>query len=84
MNVALNKVATNYPGTLGDYKAPNAVDGVLGPWGTATCSHTSMYPINEPDWWRVDLGESYVILGLKIYTRDKSGKLHNTFLQIAK
>jgi len=77
MNVALNKAAVNHPGTLGSYKPSNAVDGKTGPWGNDTCSHTSKDPVNEPDWWKVDLIESFVILGIKIYTKDQSRKLHN-------
>jgi len=77
MNVALNKAAANHPGTLNQYIAMNAVDGKTGPFSVATCSHTSWYPVDEPDWWTVDLGDSYVILGIQIYTRERSSKLHN-------
>jgi len=79
MNVALHKPAIHHPGTLRQYIATNAVDGksinVNGPFSTTTCSHTSMNPEDEPDWWRVDLGESYRISGIKIYNRERVGKL---------
>ena len=75
MNVALHKHAENHPNSLGMYVARNAVDGKTGPFSTDTCSHTSWYPVDEPNWWRVDLGESYVILGIKVYTRERVGEL---------
>ena len=73
MNVALHKYAENHPNSLREYEAMNAVDGKTGPWSTATCSHTSMFPVDDPDWWRVDLGESYRISGIKIYNRERAG-----------
>ena len=75
MNVALNKAAVNHPGTHSQFTATNAVDGNTGPWSSATCSHTTPGSAENPAWWRVDLGEPYRISGIKIYNRERVGKL---------
>ena len=78
-NVALHKAAMHHPGTYIDFKEPffatYAVDGDTRPLWQSVCSSTTLGSVDDPAWWRVDLKESYRIVGIKIYNRDRVGKL---------
>jgi len=69
----------NQPGTLVDihrrYYVEYAVDGDIRPFWHGVCSHTTIGSVDDPAWWRVDLEESYRIVGIKIYNRERVGKL---------
>jgi len=76
-SVALYKVAINHPGSLSNSTASKAVDGDIRSILTgsaAACAHTTLGSVDDPAWWRVDLEESYRILGIKIYNREQEGK----------
>jgi len=70
-NVALGMPASQFPGTYGISYAEHAVDG-HSVVGEHSCAHTSAGSLDNPAWWMVDLEDSYKLLGIKIYNRDRS------------
>jgi len=75
LNIALNKVATQGPGTLSLKEGPQlAVDGNLATLNHArTCAHTTEGTVIKPAWWQVDLRDAYRITGIIIYNRETDG-----------
>ena len=65
-NLALNQPATqSSEGWSG--AAARAVDGnTATQWGEASCTHTQN---GTPEWWQVDLGESYHVMDFNLYHR---------------
>jgi len=74
-NIAFSKSTYQYPGVLGDGKSNKAVDGDTTHSGSVTCTdcaHTDLYNTGATEtWWRVDLGDTYRLTGIKIYNRDR-------------
>lgn len=79
-NVALNKSASQSPGTYKDYTPPNkvypanlAVDGNEdSDFSKGSCSHTSASHYNRNDHvaqWTVDLGGEFYVSGIIIVNR---------------
>lgn len=83
-DIALNKPATQSPGTYCDksysgseyicYNASKAVDGISdnGDFSKGLCSHTSLQYENGAS-WSVNLGMHYYITGIRIYNRAPEG-----------
>ena len=74
-NIALNKSATQGPGIYAGQTADKAVDGNTTNKNDGRCAHTTEGNTTTRAWWQVDLGDTYRITGVKIYNRDKSGRL---------
>ena len=74
--MAFGKTATQGPD---DYKdgmvAGNAVNNITLDENKATCAQTTLGTSDDPAWWQVDLEDTYHITGIKIYNRQKHGKL---------
>ena len=74
-NIALNKVTEQHPGVYATGTSDKAVDGKTGKPMTYTineCSHTDWNTSTPEAWWRVDLGDTYRLTGIKIYNRDQA------------
>ena len=74
-NVALKKVATQHPGQWETSSAEKAVDGG-GSKADGKCAGTDVGSVTNRAWWRVDLGQTYMIQGIRIVNRNKGGKMH--------
>jgi len=74
-NIAFGKTATQGPGDFSiGMVAGNAVNNVTYDNNQGTCAQTTLGTTNDPAWWQVDLGDTYLITGIKIYNRQKHGK----------
>jgi len=74
-NIAFGKTATQGPGDFSiGMVAGNAVNNVTYDNNQGTCAQTTLGTTNDPAWWQVDLADTYLITGIKIYNRQKHGK----------
>ena len=73
-NIALNKSATQGPGTENSMTADKAVNNDTTNNNDGRCTHTTKGTTSNPAWWQVDLGDTYRITGIKIYNRDRDSK----------
>ena len=66
-NIALNQPVTQSSEEAGGV-ASRGVDGSHGDgvWYTNTCTHTSG---GDPEWWQVDLGDTYSVTDISLYHR---------------
>jgi len=74
-NIALNKVTEQHPGDYDIGTSDKAVDGNTGDPNSFTilvCAHTDWNASTTEAWWRVDLGDTYRLTGIKIYNRDQA------------
>ena len=76
-NIALGKDTVQSPGAYQYGTSNKAVDGKIENTGAdSECAHTDWNTWDTEAWWRVDLGDTYKITGIKIYNRDRDGKLY--------
>ena len=72
-NIALNKVTEQHPGDYGNGTSDKAVDGNTGdPKYYTICAHTNWNASTPEAWWRVNLGDTYRLTGIKIHNRNQS------------
>ena len=75
-NIALGKDTEQFPGAHENGTSDKAVDGdTTNSYDAPRCAHTEWNTWNTAAWWRVDLGDSYKITGIKIYNRDRDSML---------
>jgi len=73
LNIAYNKSTEQYPGNYGGGTSEKAVDGHKKySFAADDCVHTNWYTSTTEAWWRVDLGDTYKLTGIKIYNRDQA------------
>jgi len=78
--MAVGKSATQGPRTYRTYTADRAVDGNTSDAASGgACAHT-VYQSWSWSWWKVDLGRSYLLTGIKIFNRERGGTLFLVFL----
>ena len=71
-NLALRKFAMQDEGAYLGFTADKAVDGNTSDAATSgACAHTNHSPYS---WWKVDLGRTYLLTGIKIYNRERGGE----------
>jgi len=74
-NIALGKDTEQFPGAYLKGTSDNAVNGdTTNTLDVSKCAHTDWNSSITEAWWRVDLGDTYKITGIKIYNRDRNSK----------
>jgi len=76
-NIALYKMTEQYPGYIKRGTSYNAVNGNTTNSGLNNlCAQTDWNNTGATEaWWRVDLGDTFKLTGIKIYNRDRKRKL---------
>ena len=73
-NIARNKATEQYPMIYDRGTSDKAVDGKTANTDFAIyCAHTDWNTWTTEAWWRVDLGDTYRLTGIKIYNRNRIG-----------
>ena len=76
----MNKPASQSPDTFLQGSASKAVDGdTTDKVDRGMCAHTDRETLSNPAWWTVDLEETFNLMGIKIYNRDRHGELKGQF-----
>jgi len=76
----LNKPASQSPDTYHPGSASKAVDGDKSDnVHMSMCAYTDRGTQSNPAWWTVDLEETFNIMGIKIYNRNRHGELKGQF-----
>jgi len=74
LNIASNKATEQFPDNFGGGTSDKAVDGYKRHALSADmCAHTNWFASTTVAWWRVDLGDWYILTGVKIFNRDQAG-----------
>ena len=80
-NIALGKDTEQFPGAFTNGTSDKAVNGDTTHYSFADhCAHTEWNTSILEAWWRVDLGDTYNITGIKIYNRDRDSKFLTIYI----
>jgi len=72
-NIAYKKSTEQFPDNFGNGTSDKAVDGHKQyTYAADLCAHTNWYTWTTEAWWRVDLGDTYRLTGVKIHNRNEA------------